>query len=67
MRHIDVFGDVFRECGRSTLRGLSCCLSVMNFFAERTSHIGSASEGELSGELGSVARRFLLEDEASFA
>lgn len=66
MRQIDVVGEVFRECGRATLRGLSCCLSVMNFFAERTSHIGSASETKLSGEVGSVIRRFLVVAEASF-
>ena len=61
-----MFGEVLRECGRRTLRGLSCCFSVMNFFAERTSHIGSTSEGKLSGEVGSVVRRFFVEEEASF-
>jgi hypothetical protein len=66
MRHIDVVGEVFRECGRATLRGLSCCLSVINFFAARTSHIGSESEVESSGEVESVTRRFFVVEETSF-
>ena len=66
MWQIEVFGEGLRECGRRTLRGLSCCFSVMNFFAERTSHIGSTSEGKLSEEVESVVKRFFVEEEASF-
>ncbi len=65
MRHIDVLGEVLREWGRAILRGLRRRWSVRNFFAVRTSHMTSASEALGSGELGSVARRFLVERTAS--
>ncbi len=65
MRHIDVLGDELRECGRAILRGLRRCRSVKNFFPVRTSHIASASEPLVSGEVISAARRFLVEEVAS--
>lgn len=64
--HIDVFGDVCRECGSRTLRGFRRFWSVMNFFVVRTSHIGSTSEEKLSSEALSDIRRFLVLESTSF-
>ncbi len=68
MRQIDVFGEILNEWGRAILRGLSCWWSVMNFFVVRTSHSGSASASGAPepGEVGSVARRFLVGAKTSF-
>ena len=66
MRHMEVFGEVFRECGRAILRGFSRRWSVMNFLVVTESHIGSASDRLVSEEVGSVARRFLVVKSASF-
>ncbi len=65
MRHMDVFGEVLRECGRVTLRGFRRRWSVMNFFVARMSHIDSASERLVSEEVVSAARRFFVVDSIS--
>lgn len=65
IRHIDVFGEELRECGRAILRGLRRCWSVKNFFPVRTSHIASESEGPASEDSTSIARRFFVEEAAS--
>lgn len=66
MRQIDELGEVCKEWGRATLRGLSRCWSVMNFLEVRISQIGSTSEGIASGEAGSEIRRFLVVERVSF-
>lgn len=65
MRHIDIVGEVCRECGIRTLRGFRRFWSVMNFFVVRTSHIDSTSKRESSEALSDI-RRFLVFEDSSF-